>query len=90
MCSNLNWTVGRGAAHANFPRDAPQPQLTPVQEVPSKPPKGLPTSPTNRSYGSFTEGFDTLDLRQAKALLGGPLRLSTSFKTASKFVRGAT
>jgi hypothetical protein len=34
-------------------------------------------------YGRFTEGFDTLDLKQAKALLD-ELRLTTNFETASQ------
>ena len=34
-------------------------------------------------YGWFTEGFDTLDLKEAKALLGGAARLTADFETAS-------
>jgi hypothetical protein len=36
-------------------------------------------------YGWFTEGFDTLDLKDAKALLY-ELHLTTNFETASKGV----
>ena len=35
-------------------------------------------------YGWFTEGFDTLDLKEAKALLDELQHLTTNFETASK------
>ena len=34
-------------------------------------------------YGWFTEGFDTLELKKAKALIDRAARLTTSFETAS-------
>ena len=37
-------------------------------------------------YGWFTEGFDTLDLKEAKALARRTERLTTKFETAPTFL----
>ena len=40
-------------------------------------------------YGWFTEGFDTLDPKEAKALLDRVARLTKTFETASQHQRAS-